>query len=250
MSVCGERGNTYLGRRASDRSTLPEGLPRRVGDAHNWAARAILALTPPGSDWDVQASGHGSRLDQQSTLGQVIGTGRIPPPVGTPGFGGQAIAIGDQVYIEPDVVEEIFGLDGQGGLCQAAGTGSCTNANVVGVLARNLSRRRPLDLRPYRGDFDQVGNTARDAYGAFVSAKGPLGDYELFALASYDAYERAADEDLDFSPDVLISQVGEDEAWQSYEELGALRRARRASRRVGSSAATTCTKICRPRSPT
>ncbi len=222
VNVCGERGR-YLGTgRADDRSTLPAGLPSRVGDAHNWAARGILRLAPPGSEWDVQANAHGSRLDQQATFGQVIGTqflrlGTNQNLVG--GFGGQTNSIGSLLYQEPDNFEEYRGLDGNTGLCQRGGSGRCKNPIAQLQLAENLSRRRPLDLRPYRGDFDRVGFARRDHYGAVVSAEGRIADYDLDAIASYDAYERASDEDLDFTPDELITQMSKDEAWQSYDEI-------------------------------
>ncbi len=223
VNVCGERGNTYVGGGLLDRSTLPAGLPSRVGDAHNWAARGIFRLTPPGSEWDVQLNAHGSRLDQQSTVGQVIGTSTLQfatnrETVGN--FGGPTRSVADPLYQEPDIFEEYRGVDGNGGLCQSGGSPrGCTNRTAQLQLAENLSRKRPLDIRPYRGDFDLVGQTTRDAYGAVVSAEGTLGDSDLSAIASYDGYQRAAEEDLDFTADELIYQLSEDEAWQSYEEI-------------------------------
>src|SRR5262245_49610390 len=228
INQCGERGRAYLVPAALGGnnlpSLLPAGLPRRVGDAHNWAARGILRLTPPESEWDVQLNGHGSRLDQQATLGQAIGTGAfVPLPTARPGaptFGGNTNSLGKLLYIEPDISEEYAGLDGRGGLCQDRhGTGSCSSPYAQDQLARRLARKRPLDIRPYRGDFDHVGQTTRDASGSVLSATGKLADLDLTAIASVDGYRRTADEDLDFTPDELVFEQSKDRAWQTYEEL-------------------------------
>lgn len=228
INQCGEEGRTYIISPPSannERSQLPAGLPRRVGDAHNWAARGIFRLTPPDSEWDVELNGHGSRLDQQATLGQAIGTGTFSPPlpispVGGPTYGGQTNSLGAILYMEPDITEEYAGLDGRSGLCQdRLGTGFCTNLAAQHQLAKNLARKRPLDIRPYRGDFDLVGQTTRDAWGSVLSATGKLADLDLTAIASVDGYRREADEDLDFTPDELIFERSKDRAWQTYEEV-------------------------------
>jgi iron complex outermembrane receptor protein len=87
-------------------------------------------------------------------------------------------------------------------------------------LAKRLAQDRPLDKRPYRGDYDRVGKTTRDAWGGFLSGEGELfADTKLFALASWDQYERFQDQDTDFTPEILFETVQGDEAWQTYDEL-------------------------------
>src|SRR4030095_9046697 len=87
------------------------------------------------------------------------------------------------------------------------------------ILAKRLAEGRPLDRRPYRGDYDRVGQTRRDTGARFVSGEVPLfADTTLFALASYDAYERFQDQDSDFTPELLFEAVQDDDAWQRYAE--------------------------------
>src|SRR4030095_9782749 len=56
-------------------SQVPSGLPGKVNDLGNWAARGQLRFQPPGLvDMDWRLNFHGSRTDQFSTLGQAMGT--------------------------------------------------------------------------------------------------------------------------------------------------------------------------------
>ncbi len=210
IDICGERGRGLFD--FNDISRVPTGLPRRVGDEHNWAARGTFRFQPPGSEAEFFLNGHGSMLDQQATLGQTIGTrswtgaGSLEPPFGGPN---------GQGYIEPDAEEEFERL------CQRPGGPStlCTNRGAATEISRQLRYARPLDLRPYRGDYNRVGQTTRDAWGVFASGAGTLGGLELFGLVAYDQYERTNDQDIDFSPDLLFELDDDDRARQSYEEL-------------------------------
>ena len=79
-----------------------------VNDEHNWAARGFLRFQPPDTDLDFVLNAHGSRLDQDPTLGQAIGTrGSRGLAVQTPiRFGGQPAGSG---YVEPDVTRGVRG---------------------------------------------------------------------------------------------------------------------------------------------
>ena len=229
IAVCGENGRYVEG----EFSTLSENLPGYVGDEYNWAARGNFRITPPDSDWDIILNGHGSRLDQQSELGQSIGTSIFRLATNSDDLGGFGGLSGQGVvrYHEPDIKEEYYGPNidtptqflefGTTGLCQQRSDPPrvCANQNAQRQLARNLTRKRPLDRRPFRGDYDRVGIETRDFWGAFVSAEGKLGDYDLFLLGSFDTYERFRDRDIDFSPDDIIVTLNDDEAWQTYEEV-------------------------------
>jgi iron complex outermembrane receptor protein len=120
-------------------------------------------------------------------------------------------------YWEPDTREEFESI------CDRMPGGACDIAPdnpKVQKLVKNLAERRPLDIRPYRGDYDRHGRTTRDTYGAFASGEFPLpGDTVLFALTSFDQYQRSQESDTDFTPERLFETIQDDEAWQIYGEL-------------------------------
>ena len=73
VSQCGELGTRHA-IRPDQISRIPFGLPKAVNDEHNWAARGTLRFQPPDTEMEFFLNAHGSRLDQDSTLGQAIGT--------------------------------------------------------------------------------------------------------------------------------------------------------------------------------
>src|SRR2546426_4677218 len=130
----------------------------------------MLRFQPPGTEMEFVLNGHGSQLDQDSTLGQAVGTQRIG--VGGVGadsryFYGQA---GPLKYTERDALQEFLALCNRD-----PGPNSCRNPYAAAQLAKRIATR-PLDRRPYRGDYDRVGNDVRDTYGAFASGQLPLFD--------------------------------------------------------------------------
>jgi outer membrane receptor protein involved in Fe transport len=215
-AICGERLGLSFGA-----APVQLNQPTRVGDQHNWSARGNLGWSPPGRELVVFGNLHGSRLDQQSVLGQVLGTGRLSG-VGVPTLGGPT----GSSYQEPDQAEEYQDLCNQrnpgSGLCRDSSGNNIpapqARATVMPAFERNLTHR-PLDRRPFRGDYRFVGPTKLDTWGAFLSAEWELRGINFFALTSYDTYERLRDQDTDFTPDLLFEQVETDEAWQVYNEL-------------------------------
>jgi iron complex outermembrane receptor protein len=190
-------------------SHVPPGLPTRVGDQGNWAARGQLRFQPPGTDMDWLLNLHGSRLDQQSTLGQTMGTSAY--------FGDKTV----RGYTEPDQKKEICEL--QGGVYDP-GFNSCEDFSlpaeeVSALLEKALAEERPLDIDPFRGDYNRVGQTTLDTWGGFLRGDFSLGPVDVTAISAYDAYDRFRDADQDFTPSVLFEAVQEDEAWQFYQEL-------------------------------
>jgi outer membrane receptor protein involved in Fe transport len=217
IRMCSEGNSSFppLGGSVPSISRIPEGLPKWVDDEHNWAARGMLRFHPEDTDFDLTLNGHGSQLSQDSTLGQAIGT---QPQTGAPGdasgqiprFGGAS----NSGYIDPDVRKEFERL------CGRSSPGVCDNQYVQAMLTKRLAQGRPLDEKPYRGDYDRVGQTTRDAWGAFLSGEGNLfADTKLSAIVSYDTYKRSQSGDTDFTPDVQFEQVQADEAWQMYDQL-------------------------------
>src|SRR5215468_2268575 len=110
-SICGERSlfmlpiqNPAIGE--SGRSRIPVGLKSKVDFEDHWAARGILRFQPPNSDLDFVLNGHGSRLDEDQTVGQAIGTGPVQLDARSRFFSG---GTGDTSsgYEEPDQRAEI-----------------------------------------------------------------------------------------------------------------------------------------------
>ncbi len=196
-SVCGE-GAILPGQKSS----IAEGLPTHVGDRGNWAVRGLFRLTPDLMDMDWLLSVSGGQLDQDSTLGQAMGTVQT---------------LGEQTskrYQEPDQAEE-----------QSALEQILSKSAARAVLAQNLAETRPLDIRPYRGDYDKVGRTTRDTWGASLRGDMYLGDakylgpVELMSVSGYYGYDRFRDVDQDFTSDVLFEGELQDQAWQFSQEL-------------------------------
>jgi outer membrane receptor protein involved in Fe transport len=223
ISLCGER--RFMDPFERPVSPIPEGLPTRVGDQGSWAARGQLRFQPPGTEMDWLLNLHGGRLDQHSTLGQAIGT--------ESNVGGEESGFGGPVaggYMEPDQGEELCRL--RGGVytrvpgvrdrdrCNAVdGQSLKPVAEVQAELEKNLAEKRPLDIGPYRGDYNRVGQSTRDTWGGLLRGDFALGPVAVTSISGYDAYQRFRDTDQDFTPDVLFEVVQEDEAWQFTQEL-------------------------------
>lgn len=203
FDICGERATDIWPR--NQVSLIPVGLPDEVDFEDNWAARGFLRLQPPETDLDLVLNVHGSRLDQDQVFGQAIGN-TLVPGAGFP-FGGTTSG----GYHEPDQKRELTErCAGLGGTCPPA---------VVERFERLLARKRPLDRRPFRGDYNRDAETTRDVWGSYLSGDFQLGDVDVSALASYDSYDRFRDHDTDFTPEILFEVAEEDEAWQSYEQI-------------------------------
>jgi iron complex outermembrane receptor protein len=179
-----------------------------VNDAGNWAARGQLRFQPPGTEMDWLLNAHGSRLDQQSTLGQAIGT--------QGGFFGGGTSAG---YRDPDIVEMNLALIAK----FAAENPDLPPGDPIitdlaaDALATELAR--DLDIRPYRGDYSRVGQTQLDTWGVFLRGDWSIGPVDFTTISGYETYERSREQDQDFTPDQLFESVSSDEAWQLSQEL-------------------------------
>ncbi|MCH7868172.1 MAG: TonB-dependent receptor [Myxococcales bacterium] len=198
-------------------SPVPENLPKKVGGRGAWAARGALRLQPPGTDMDWLVSFHGSRLDQDSTLGQAIGVGGTIDALG---------GINSLAYWEPDTLAEYSETkwfsagvtsEAQFRLLPAADRRDAENEAKV-VLAKNLADR-PLDRNPYRGDYNRVGKTTLDIWGGHLRGEFSLGRIDVTTITGFETYERFRDQDRDFTPDSLFEAISTDEAKQFTQEF-------------------------------
>lgn len=213
--ICGESVET------NSISTISPNLPTRVGDRGNWDLRGAIRWAPPGTDMDWLVNVHGGRLKQDSTLGQVVGTGDTGTNYG--------LETGDG-YFEPDALEEyndfleeVSGFKNERALSVSGLPQSEVLANLAearALLAESLTSGRPLDRKPYRGDYGKVGTTTRDTLGGYIRGEMPIGDHiEFSTITAFESYTRTRDSDSDFSPDVLFETVIQDRAKQFSQDF-------------------------------
>lgn len=202
ISVCAERTN------APSNALIPTGLPTEVNDLGNWAARGQLRYQPAGLDMDWLLNLHGARVDQLSTLGQSSGVNWALTPPNVLGLGGSTLG----GYIEPDNTAEYLALGG-------GTTNNTQNVLAQRQLGKNLALR--LDEHPYTGDYNRVGKTTLDNWGAALRGEWTLGPVTLTNISGYENYDRFRDTDQDFTSQVLFESIAEDQGWEYFQELQA-----------------------------
>ena len=227
-SFCGE------GVRNNQISPLPVGLPKWLNRENNWALRGISVFTPVLSiaersidtEWTLNL--HGARVDDDSALGQAIGTDRLLTR--TPNEPGGLIVdegLGgfDRLsYRDADIrdrSDELFAqlLAQCGALCQPPTPPAERNeARRTVSFERNriLSEEvASLDEDPWAGAYNRVGATTNDTLGG--SLKGDLSLSEattLTLIGGYEQWDRLVDIDLDFTPNTAFHLATEDEGFQ------------------------------------
>ena len=203
--ACGANpGSSFLPR------FVPAGLPTEVNGESRWSARGLLRFQPDDYDMDWVLNGHGGRIDQQSRLGQVIGTN---PGVTT--------RLG---YIDP-AVERILE---QNRLLFSDRSPVEANREASLLTLDQITEDFSL-TRPFDNAYNLVGNEAMDSYG--VSLNGDigageaslagvrLGDIRVKLITGADGYDRSRLADFDFSPDTLIHLDTSDNAWQFTQSI-------------------------------
>ncbi|MEM7413570.1 MAG: TonB-dependent receptor [Myxococcota bacterium] len=213
-SICGELSQDLIpnpnpGAGVLGISLIPVGLNRRVQFEHNWAARGTWAITPPEMETKIFFNLHGSRLNQDNVYGQAIGFGRIQGfPGGDRVFGG----ITDDGYQDRDLIPQIEAV------CDRNAALACQNPFAQALLETSLTQR-PLDARPFRGDYNRDGRVTRDAYGGFFEIESKIADLDVSLLTSWDQYRRFTRGDNDFTPEIFFEIDEDDKAWQTYQEV-------------------------------
>ena len=180
-----------------------------VGGRRAQLGRARDAALPAArhASCEFFLNGHGSRLDQDSTLGQAIGTNAA---AGARRTRRSASAATDRrsATSTPTCSEEFDELCGD-------------DPSAADRVRRTATRRRRSRRGSPSGARSTSGPTAatttasarrtRDTWGAFVSGEGDrLGDIEaLRARARTTRTSASTDQDTDFTPDVLFEIVQE-----------------------------------------
>jgi iron complex outermembrane receptor protein len=186
-------------------STIPNGLPGEVNDIGDWAARGQLRFQPPGTEMDWLLNLHGERRDELSRLGQAVGTNNPPTYAGADTSG----------YRDPDIVEMI--QDTTQALIDSGEDPAQAPTRAVELVAPLLAR--DLDIRPHRGDYNRVGDTTLDTWGAYLQGNWSLGPVSFTSITGYDTYDRFRETDQDFTPNIVFEAVSEDSARQFFQEL-------------------------------
>jgi outer membrane receptor protein involved in Fe transport len=236
-SQCGEDVKTQGVNGSLDgKSTVPDDLPSRVNDQHNWAARGTLRFQPTlDQEWLLTATG--GKRDELSRLGQSIGANQdreYQSFLGPLGDDGQRGLLGTEdsgPYTPREVDQELWEIDpcrnddDGSNRCFLPGTTDRDKPKADysrdasrRLLAENLARR--LDSRPYHGDYDKVGPTELETWG--VSLKGDIvlaDNVELTSVTGYDHYDRFIGLDLDQSPNQLFETDTDDDGWQFAQTL-------------------------------
>jgi iron complex outermembrane receptor protein len=219
VSICGE-GPGFV---------LPKGLKEQVGDRFNWASRGQFLFAP---DWapeiplagavnmDFLASVYGSRRDQDPSYGQAIGTG----PGGGSNFGGFTIAgdgagPGYRGYQEPDNKKERDRLQ-----AQIAERNPGLDPFEVFVAARdrftqNATKARPMDIDPYRGDFNREGKLTVTTIGTLLRSRFEFENFQIQATSGFNRFDSKAKNDTDLTPDILFEVTTRNRVWQASQDL-------------------------------
>jgi outer membrane receptor protein involved in Fe transport len=225
-------------------STVPTGLDEDVNNLNNWAARGTL-LFQPTLDMSWLLNGHGARRDEQSRLGQSIGTSGFYCPLDVdfatcirfPFVGrNNGLLGGSQAGVNPQTTpnngympREIRRRYEELAPCVVAlnFSSQCGNQSLAVQQAANAAKvtiadelAQDLDPKPWRGDFNLVGPTTNDTWGTSLNGEIALPWGMQFASTSgYDTYDRLIDIDLDMSPQTLFHIKTKDDAWQFYQAL-------------------------------
>ncbi len=200
--ICGARRTGTLG------SLDTSGLNKEVGDKSVFSLRSSWLFAPP-TDLDLEFLGtyFFSRRDQDGTYGQAVGTGNLAQLA----FGGRTSPGGSGVgtYGERDTIAEFRAFRAQG----------LSVEESRARFSKNFSRTRPLDKKPFEGDFNKDGTLRVETMGGTLNTSLTLGDVELTATSGIARLETRANNDTDFTSITLFEIVADDRVTQVSQDL-------------------------------
>ncbi len=182
---------------------VPAGLPKKIGDQERWAVRGLLRYQPANTDMDWILNIHGSSIDQQSVLGQVIGT-RFPRVQTVSG------------YVDP-AVKKIFDNHQQNLRDQGLTAVQARRAAYLPTLSDVTKEIKRAD--PLNGAYDMVGQEKLDAVGGSLRGRLSIADIEIETISGVESYDRLRRTDFDFSPNSMLNSDTDDRAWQATQSL-------------------------------
>jgi len=187
------------------------GLPRKFNDIDTWAARAQFRFLPTDTDMDWLLNLHGGAVDQSATVGSAIGASGF--------FGGPS----SDSYTQPEIARELGTIiDKLGGLvprCRQDPVCAARLERGRAILGRRLASGRPLDTKPFKGDYNLPGYERQDTLGGFLRGEWELENVSLTAISSYDKYDRERLVDADYTSNRNFEFDTRDDAWQFSQDL-------------------------------
>jgi len=216
-----------------DVSTVPENLPKWMNATRNWALRGTTSFTPDlPLDPAFHLNLHGAQVDDDSFVGQALGTRNNPilidpagpatgSPNNNPNIQGEWLGGFDSLgYRDRDVTNERLKIAQRViEACNASGT--CQ----PGFAAKEANRLTglsvvDLDQDPWAGDYNRAGETRMDRFGAALRGELALTDeIELVAITGFESWDRETDNDFDFTPNVAFERLIDDDGTQWSQEL-------------------------------
>ena len=183
-------------------------LSKYLGEIDDFGFRGQVRIQPPDSGMDFVARLEISRLNRDSTLGQVFGTGAVTNPIGGEDLFG---------YRDPDIEAR---LDEYTAIVRAAAAPEFlgraeAERRALPFVAKELYKT-PLDRKPFRGDFDRPGRLILETWAASVTGKIELDESLLELNAGYVDYRKSESRDTDLSPNRLFPSSTNDQAWEVY----------------------------------
>jgi iron complex outermembrane receptor protein len=191
QDACGANPNP-----ASD--SVPAGLPGEVGDEERWAVRGLLLFEPPNTTMEWLLNLHASSIDQNSTLGQAIGT-RFPRVQSAAGYIDPAVS---KLYAKHQQRFRDAGLS-------AVQARRAAYLPTLKDVTNDIDRADPLD-----GAYDLVGQERLHGLGGSLRGTMSFGDVDIETISGMESYDRERLTDFDFSPDATLQTDAEDRAWQ------------------------------------
>jgi outer membrane receptor protein involved in Fe transport len=194
---------------------VPPGLDDDLWGLERWAGRAQMRLLPPDSDLEILVNFHGSRIDQPGIVGQAIGADANF--LGGPLDGSN--------YDPPEITAERSKVREK--LRAENGGGPLTpelRRQADQIVAKNLARR-PLDRKPFEGDFNRDTRERQTSLGGFVQLAselgelGALGSASMRSITAMEWYDRNRRIDADYTPQTIFEQDVDDSAWQVTQDL-------------------------------
>jgi outer membrane receptor protein involved in Fe transport len=209
---------------ADGRSDIPDGLPTRINNQHNWAARGTLLFQPTlDQEWLFTASG-GSR-DELTRLGQTYGTAKeANSTLGPQGFGGRGVLGSEDqqniggAYVPDEVVKRRYELDpcidnNSGIRTPTANRNICFLRNSMGQLI-NSSGMVVTDEADAAADGDKLDYTdfvARQLLATELArnldSKPYRGDYNRIGSTELETWGLSLKGDIVLSDTIHITTV-------------------------------------------
>lgn len=207
-SVCGNLQTT----------TIRPHLEEDLNDLGTWAARTTFRYQPEGLDIEWLVSGHVAQIDQLGPVGEHLGARS------------QILGSADNAtYSSPEIRRELAGITAKLNpptriecVRMPPGPGRDECFDKIAQPQRILSRRvaeRPLDRRPYDGEYNNPGHERLTNLGGQVRTEWEHSVATVTSVTGYEHYDRERLIDADYSPNQLFEFDFNDDAWQFTQDL-------------------------------